>query len=314
MRSTRARPFVIPNPWDAGSARVIRGARLQGARHHQLGLRVHARPARRQRHARRDRRAHARARPRRPACPSRSTWRTATGPNPEDAATAITRAAEAGAVGGSIEDWDPRRRAVRARPRGRAGRRRGRGGAEPRLPVHAHRARREPHPRQPGPRRHDRAAPGLRARRRRRALRARACAARRDPDASATRVSKPVNVLGAAGPVHAPRSPRRAAQRISVGGAADVGRGRRDGDRRRADPRQAATCPCWRAPCTSRSGSATDAALRRLPARGQPRRPAQGRQRRAALLLRGRRPRGRADVPDQRQRRVRRRAASRAAS
>src|SRR5581483_2204103 len=29
------------------------------------------------------------------------------GPDPEDAATAIARAAAAGAVGGSIEDWDP---------------------------------------------------------------------------------------------------------------------------------------------------------------------------------------------------------------
>ena len=29
------------------------------------------------------------------------------GPAPEDAAHAVTRAAEAGAVGGSIEDWDP---------------------------------------------------------------------------------------------------------------------------------------------------------------------------------------------------------------
>ena len=38
---------------------------------------------------------------------SQPTSRTATGPSPEDAARAITRAGEAGAVGGSIEDWDP---------------------------------------------------------------------------------------------------------------------------------------------------------------------------------------------------------------
>ena len=36
-------PFVIPNPWDAGSARVLAGARLPGARDDELGLRLHAR-------------------------------------------------------------------------------------------------------------------------------------------------------------------------------------------------------------------------------------------------------------------------------
>ena len=38
-------PFVIPNPWDAGSRQDPRWARLQGARHHQRRLRVHPRPA-----------------------------------------------------------------------------------------------------------------------------------------------------------------------------------------------------------------------------------------------------------------------------
>ena len=37
-------PFVIPNPWDAGSARCW-PRWLQGARHHELRLRVHARAA-----------------------------------------------------------------------------------------------------------------------------------------------------------------------------------------------------------------------------------------------------------------------------
>ena len=40
-------------------------------------------------------------------CRSRSTSRTATAPSPSSAALAIERAAEAGAVGGSIEDYDP---------------------------------------------------------------------------------------------------------------------------------------------------------------------------------------------------------------
>ena len=52
----------------------------------------------------------------------------------------------------------------------------------PRLPLHAHRARREPHPRQSRPRRHDRPPAGLRGGRRRRPVRARACAnGGRDP-------------------------------------------------------------------------------------------------------------------------------------
>ena len=82
-RCTPARPFVIPNPWDAGSARVLAGARVPGARHDQLGVRVHARAAGRRRHARRGRRARGGARPRRRTCRSRSTSRTATAPSPQ---------------------------------------------------------------------------------------------------------------------------------------------------------------------------------------------------------------------------------------
>ena len=59
------------------------------------------------------------------------------GPEPEDAAQAIERVAAAGAVGGSIEDWDPSGTPLRPRPRGRARRRGGRGRASARLPLHA---------------------------------------------------------------------------------------------------------------------------------------------------------------------------------
>ena len=45
--------FVIPNPWDVGSARVPRAARLPGARHDQLRVRLVAGPARQRRVARR---------------------------------------------------------------------------------------------------------------------------------------------------------------------------------------------------------------------------------------------------------------------
>ena len=84
-----------------------RRARVPRARHHQLGVRVHA-------GARRT-----------AACRSTSSPSTSPpldgatelpvsvdlengyGPEPGDAAAAIERAADAGAVGGSIEDWDP---------------------------------------------------------------------------------------------------------------------------------------------------------------------------------------------------------------
>ena len=46
-------PFVIPNPWDAGSARVLEGLGFAGARDDELGVRVHARAQRRRGDARR---------------------------------------------------------------------------------------------------------------------------------------------------------------------------------------------------------------------------------------------------------------------
>jgi 2-methylisocitrate lyase-like PEP mutase family enzyme len=98
-------PFVIPNPWDAGSAKVLAGlgfkalATTSGGFAFTLGrgdgtvtleeIGVHV------------------------AVLSESTdlpvsvdLENGYGPAPEDAARAITTAAEAGAVGGSIEDYD----------------------------------------------------------------------------------------------------------------------------------------------------------------------------------------------------------------
>ena len=94
---------------------------------------------------------------------------------PEDAARD-----RAGRDGGGRGRFDrglrPGRRIYELDAGGRAGRGRGRGGARPGLPVHAHRARREPHPRQPGSRRHDCAAAALRTGGRRRPCTPRACA------------------------------------------------------------------------------------------------------------------------------------------
>lgn len=99
-------PFVIPNPWDAGSARVLEGlgftalattssafaftlGRLDGgATFDELVV-------------------HVRALDEATELPISVDLENGYGPEPGDAARAIERAAEAGAVGGSIEDFDP---------------------------------------------------------------------------------------------------------------------------------------------------------------------------------------------------------------
>ena len=82
-------PFVIPNPWDAGSAKVLAALGFQALATTSSGFAFTLGRLDGERHARRGRRARRGARPRRPTCPSRSTSRTATGPTPEDAAVAI---------------------------------------------------------------------------------------------------------------------------------------------------------------------------------------------------------------------------------
>ena len=99
-------PFVIPNPWDAGSARVFEAlgfkalattssafaftlGRLDGG----VTLAELA--------------EHVRALAEATSLPVSVDLENGFGPEPEDAARAITRAAGAGAVGGSIEDFDP---------------------------------------------------------------------------------------------------------------------------------------------------------------------------------------------------------------
>ncbi|MFL5920392.1 MAG: oxaloacetate decarboxylase [Gaiellaceae bacterium] len=98
-------PFVIPNPWDAGSARVLEAlgfralattssgfaftlGRLDGA----VTLDELA--------------AHVSALDRVTGLPISVDLEDGFGPEPDDAARAVTRVAEAGAAGGSIEDYD----------------------------------------------------------------------------------------------------------------------------------------------------------------------------------------------------------------
>ncbi|HEY2939691.1 MAG TPA: isocitrate lyase/phosphoenolpyruvate mutase family protein [Gaiellaceae bacterium] len=98
--------FVIPNPWDAGSARVLESLGFKALATTSSGFAFTL--------GRRDGDPsldevveHTRALVEATDLPVSVDLENGHGPEPEDAARAIARAAEAGAVGGSIEDWDP---------------------------------------------------------------------------------------------------------------------------------------------------------------------------------------------------------------
>lgn len=99
-------PFVIPNPWDAGSAQALAKlgfkalastsggfARTLGRSDGEVSLDEMV--------------EHARALDQATDLPVSMDLEHGYGPEPADTALAITRVAAAGAVGGSIEDWDP---------------------------------------------------------------------------------------------------------------------------------------------------------------------------------------------------------------
>jgi 2-methylisocitrate lyase-like PEP mutase family enzyme len=99
-------PFIIPNPWDAGSARVFEALGFRALATTSSGFAFTL--------GRLDGGAtldevceHVRALDRATGLPVSVDLENGYGPTPEDAASAVTRAAEAGAVGGSIEDYDP---------------------------------------------------------------------------------------------------------------------------------------------------------------------------------------------------------------
>ncbi len=99
-------PFIIPNPWDAGSARVLEALGFRALATTSSGFAFT--------HGRLDGGVtleevaeHVRALDGASGLPVSADLENGYGPAPEDAATAIAAAAEAGAVGGSIEDWDP---------------------------------------------------------------------------------------------------------------------------------------------------------------------------------------------------------------
>ena len=99
-------PFVIPNPWDAGSAKVLAALGFKALASTSSGFAFTL--------GRPDGAAtldevieHTRALDGATSLPVSVDLENGHGPEPDDAALAITRAAEAGAAGGSIEDYDP---------------------------------------------------------------------------------------------------------------------------------------------------------------------------------------------------------------
>ena len=99
-------PFVIPNPWDAGSARVLEGLGFQALATTSSGFAFTL--------GRRDGRAtldevaaHVESLVSATDLPVSVDLENGYGAEAWNAAVAVTRVAEAGAVGGSIEDWDP---------------------------------------------------------------------------------------------------------------------------------------------------------------------------------------------------------------
>jgi 2-methylisocitrate lyase-like PEP mutase family enzyme len=98
-------PFVIPNPWDAGSARVLAGLGFRALATTSSGLafslgRVDGEVTPD------DVAAHVAALVGATDLPVSVDLENGYGPRPEDAASAVLLAAHAGAVGGSIEDYD----------------------------------------------------------------------------------------------------------------------------------------------------------------------------------------------------------------
>lgn len=99
-------PFVIPNPWDAGSARVLAALGFKALASTSSGFAFTL--GRLDGNTTLDEvAAHATSLDQATSLPISVDLENGFGPDPDDAARAIARIAEAGAVGGSIEDYDP---------------------------------------------------------------------------------------------------------------------------------------------------------------------------------------------------------------
>jgi 2-methylisocitrate lyase-like PEP mutase family enzyme len=99
-------PFVIPNPWDAGSARVLAALGFKALATTSSGFAFTL--GRLDGYATLDKVVdHARVLDQATDLPVSVDLENGYGAEPDSAALAVTRVAEAGAVGGSIEDYDP---------------------------------------------------------------------------------------------------------------------------------------------------------------------------------------------------------------
>jgi 2-methylisocitrate lyase-like PEP mutase family enzyme len=98
-------PFVIPNPWDAGSARALEAMGFKALATTSSGF-AFALGRRDGSTTLEDVSAHVQALTESTALPVSVDLENGYGREPEAAARAVERIAEAGAVGGSIEDWD----------------------------------------------------------------------------------------------------------------------------------------------------------------------------------------------------------------
>ena len=99
-------PFVIPNPWDAGSARVLAALGFKALASTSSGFAFTL--GRLDGQATLDEVvAHTAELDRATDLPVSVDLENGYGDSPESAARAVARVAEAGAVGGSIEDYDP---------------------------------------------------------------------------------------------------------------------------------------------------------------------------------------------------------------
>ena len=239
-------PFVIPNPWDAGSARVLQALGFKALATTSSGFAFTLGRLDGAVTPRRGGGARARARP--GHGPARLG-------GPRERLRAGARRRRLGGAGASPAraPWAARSRTgtrrphllPRARRRARRGRRRG--GPQPGLPVHPHRPGRELRPRQPGHGRHHRAPARIRAGRRRRALRAAPPHDRGDPGrlrgglAAGERAGPPGPLAGRDGGGRRPAGERRAA------GWRWPGWRRSPTPRRRS--RSAGTSPRWASRC-----------------------------------------------------------------
>lgn len=99
-------PFIIPNPWDAGSARMLEALGFKALATTSSGFaftlgRLDGQSSLE------EVMAHVASLAMATELPVSVDLENGYGASPEQAAKAVIRAAEAGAVGGSIEDWDP---------------------------------------------------------------------------------------------------------------------------------------------------------------------------------------------------------------